>query len=250
MGRLYRGQPVFSSGDWLPALSRLPNRRAVAITFDDGPTPETTPAILDLLRRYDAPATFFLTGERASAAPHLVQAIVDAGHDIYAHSWRHIRLQHETAEVLYDEMERTEAFLARFRPTPSTYLVRLPYASGIRDPAVHRKIAAWAPDAQLAAWTYATPDDRIPVEEPDMASVERRCAAEVDRMMARPRLGGAILLTHEKGYDVDSPFNAAVAPLLVAGLLPRLQAAGLSFERLSPFLRAPLLSPYVLSVSI
>ena len=69
-------------------------------------------------------------------------------------------------------------------------------------------------------------------------------------MMARPRLGGAILLTHEKGYDVESPFNAAVAPLLMAGLLPRLQAAGYAFAPLRPFARIPVLSPYMLSVSI
>jgi hypothetical protein len=115
---------------------------------------------------------------------------------------------------------------------------------------VHRAIAAWAPDAQLAAWTYATPDDRIAREEPDVPAMQARCEREVELVLQRPRLGGAILLVHEKGYDVDSPVNAEVAPTILSMLLPRLAGAGLDFSRLQPRWRIPLLSPYVLSVSI
>ncbi|CAN5296507.1 hypothetical protein BH09PSE2_BH09PSE2_22640 [soil metagenome] len=250
MGRLYRGQPVFSAGDWLPTLSRIPNRDAVALTFDDGPNPETTPKILQLLKWRDAKATFFLSGERAAAAPDLVRAIVAEGHDIYAHGWSHIRLKDQPADLLYDEMERTEVFLSQFRPTPTPYLVRLPYASGIREAAVHRAIASWAPDAQLAAWTYATRDDHLPVGAVDLAQLEWRCDVEFEVMMRRPKLGGAILLMHEKGYDVDAPLNAALAPLLLTRLLPRLEEAGLGVESLRPLPAAPPLSRYVLSVSI
>ena len=250
MGRLYRGQPVFSAGEWLPTLSTLPAKGGVALTFDDGPTPETTPAILRLLRQHKAPATFFLSGERAEAASHLVQAIVDEGHDIYAHGWSHVRFDRHPEAVMHDEMTRCEALLARFRPTPSPYLVRLPYASGIRNPAIHRAVAAWRPDAQLAAWTYATPDDHIPLEEPDHDALQRRCVKEADKMLARPRIDGAILLMHEKGYDVDSPLNAAVAPLLLSHLLPGLASEGLAVRRLEPLRKIGAVSRYLLSVSI
>lgn len=62
----------------------------VALTFDDGPHPETTPALLAALD--DAPATFFLQGSRAADHPDLVRAIAAAGHTIGNHSWTHPRL--------------------------------------------------------------------------------------------------------------------------------------------------------------
>ncbi|MFC5063361.1 polysaccharide deacetylase family protein [Actinomycetospora atypica] len=58
------------------------------LTFDDGPDPATTPALLDVLRRRGARATFFLIGERASAHPELVARIAAEGHEIGNHTWR------------------------------------------------------------------------------------------------------------------------------------------------------------------
>ena len=58
------------------------------LTFDDGPDPATTPALLEVLRRRGARATFFLIGERASAHPELVARIAAEGHEIGNHTWR------------------------------------------------------------------------------------------------------------------------------------------------------------------
>ena len=58
------------------------------LTFDDGPDPATTPALLEVLRRRGAHATFFLIGERASAHPELVARIAAEGHEIGNHTWR------------------------------------------------------------------------------------------------------------------------------------------------------------------
>ncbi|KRA45354.1 acetyl xylan esterase [Pseudoxanthomonas sp. Root630] len=72
-----------------PALSRLPtDERVVWLTIDDGPSDET-PAMLDLLDRHGAKATFFVVGERAQAEPAVVQAIRDRGHGIGNHSASH-----------------------------------------------------------------------------------------------------------------------------------------------------------------
>lgn len=72
-----------------PALSRLPTGEPVVwLTIDDGPSADT-PALLDLLDRHGAKATFFLVGERALAQPGLVQAIHDRGHGIGNHSTHH-----------------------------------------------------------------------------------------------------------------------------------------------------------------
>lgn len=67
------------------------NARGVALTFDDGPDPETTPAILDLLEEAGVPATFFLIGKKAEAHPELVADIAARGHAIGIHSYHHRR---------------------------------------------------------------------------------------------------------------------------------------------------------------
>lgn len=72
-----------------PVLRRLPTAQPeVWLTFDDGPDDET-PALLDVLDRYQARATFFMVGERAARRPDLVRAIVARGHDIGNHSNTH-----------------------------------------------------------------------------------------------------------------------------------------------------------------
>jgi peptidoglycan/xylan/chitin deacetylase (PgdA/CDA1 family) len=68
------------------------DRREVALTFDDGPSPEGTPRVLDALREAGLSATFFLIGEKAERHPEIVRRIVAEGHEIGVHSYRHERL--------------------------------------------------------------------------------------------------------------------------------------------------------------
>ena len=84
---------------WVPHLAtplcawRGPRTgRRLALTFDDGPDPEWTPRVLDLLAHHDVRATFFLVGERAARAPATTRAIAEAGHEIASHGWSHTSL--------------------------------------------------------------------------------------------------------------------------------------------------------------
>src|SRR5215467_6119359 len=63
--------------------------RRIALTFDDGPDPESTPRVLDALAERQVRGTFFLVGERAVRAPQTVRAIVASGHEIASHGWSH-----------------------------------------------------------------------------------------------------------------------------------------------------------------
>jgi peptidoglycan/xylan/chitin deacetylase (PgdA/CDA1 family)/SAM-dependent methyltransferase len=75
---------------FLPVISHGPRTaRRVALTFDDGPDPATTPALLSLLAERGLRATFFLVGERIRRHPELAAAIRDAGHELGNHSHRH-----------------------------------------------------------------------------------------------------------------------------------------------------------------
>ena len=72
------------------ALTHVATREAVAaLTFDDGPHPQSTPALLAVLEQYQVQATFFMLGERAQHYPDLVRQVAQAGHAIGNHSWDH-----------------------------------------------------------------------------------------------------------------------------------------------------------------
>jgi peptidoglycan/xylan/chitin deacetylase (PgdA/CDA1 family) len=65
------------------------SERVVALTFDDGPNPETTPLVLDILKAHGIQATFFVIGSRAEAHPEIVRRMVDEGHAVGNHSFTH-----------------------------------------------------------------------------------------------------------------------------------------------------------------
>ncbi len=90
----------------------MPNphaKHSICLTFDDGPDPEYTPQLLDILDRYNAKATFFVLGEAAEAYPHLVQRIIAAGHSLGNHSHRH---NHPWA-MSYDRAQREVSVASR-----------------------------------------------------------------------------------------------------------------------------------------
>lgn len=77
---------VFSLG----IINRLSVPDKVALTFDDGPDPDYTPQLLDLLSKYKAKATFFVIGEFAGQYPDLVKRMVQEGHEVGTHHYRHL----------------------------------------------------------------------------------------------------------------------------------------------------------------
>ena len=77
-------------GFFLPVVSRgCTGKNMVALTFDDGPDPAATPKILELLEKYNAPATFFVIGEKAQRHPELMRDILARGHQVGNHSFCH-----------------------------------------------------------------------------------------------------------------------------------------------------------------
>lgn len=86
--------------------------RAMALTFDDGPDPASTPALLDTLARLNVRATFFLIGERAERHPEIVARIRAEGHEIGNHGWSHASLPTLAADEVREELVRTAHTLA------------------------------------------------------------------------------------------------------------------------------------------
>jgi peptidoglycan-N-acetylglucosamine deacetylase len=92
------------------------DERRLALTIDDGPHPETTPAILDVLAAYRARATFFLIGHRARERPDLVERIAIEGHELGNHGFRERASAALSPAELDADLDRTHAALAPFGP--------------------------------------------------------------------------------------------------------------------------------------
>jgi peptidoglycan/xylan/chitin deacetylase (PgdA/CDA1 family) len=90
-------------------IDRRIERRAVALTFDDGPHADGTPAVLDALAAAGATATFFLVGEQVRARPAMAAAIVAAGHVVALHGDRHTLLLRRRARELAEDLTRATA---------------------------------------------------------------------------------------------------------------------------------------------
>ena len=87
-----------------------PSERSVYLTFDDGPIPESTPFLLETLRRYGVKATFFVVGENVQKHPDLIQQIIDDGHKVGNHTYHHLgSFKHWAATYLIDTFKCQQA---------------------------------------------------------------------------------------------------------------------------------------------
>ena len=87
------------------------HEKAVYLTFDDGPIPEATPFILDVLKQYDAKATFFMVGDNVRKHPELYKRIKAEGHQVGNHTHNHILgLSHTIKEYSYN-VEKANAYI-------------------------------------------------------------------------------------------------------------------------------------------
>ncbi|MBV9850167.1 MAG: polysaccharide deacetylase family protein [Armatimonadetes bacterium] len=178
----------------LPILARLPGRaRAVALTFDDGPSPETTPAILDALARARVRATFFVLGEVVERHPDLLRRIVTAGHDIGIHGFGHEPFVLLSWGRVGEEITRTRAAVRGACPEAADLIwMRPPHGfKTLALPFVARRAGC-----RMVAWLVNARDYRS-----DDADTITRAVLQA----ARP---GAIILLH------DGPCNAATAAAL------------------------------------
>ena len=184
---------VVSLGQWLP-IRALPgglcrwrgsNVSGVALTFDDGPDPRTTPLVLDRLDRLSLAATFFCLGEQVVAHPELVSEIRDRGHQVETHGFRHghhfvrsPRWVRADLNSAVDAMEQVGIHPRWFRPP----FGQTTGATMVEARRHNLRLVLWS------AWGREW-------DEPDASSVARRVRAGVGP--------GGIVLLHDA--DAQSP---------------------------------------------
>jgi len=177
--------PVNPSAAHALSLPRsLPRATGVALTFDDGPHPEGTPAVLDVLSRAGARATFFLVGEQVERRPELAAEIVSAGHAVALHGYRHrLQLRMTAGEVADDLARGSEAIVRATGRAPKLH--RPPY--GIYSPAGLRVARDLGLDPLL--WSRWGRDWR-------KFTTPRRIAARATREL----IAGDVILLHDADF--------------------------------------------------
>ena len=203
-GTWHRNSWVFG-----PALNRLPHADSVvSITFDDGPNPRATPVILDVLRREDVHATFFVLGQHAERWPELVRQMADEGHQLGNHGYWHRKLHRRSPAYVRDDLTRGTSAIARASGGVRPKVFRAPH--GFRNPwvtpiatSLGQRTVGWS----LGVWDSARPG-----------------ADEIARRALDGLRTGSILLLHDgDGYDADGDRmqTADALPLIIHGLRAR-----------------------------
>lgn len=102
-------------------LKRVPRRKGIALTFDDGPNPLYTPQLLDLLKQYGIRAVFFVVGEKAEMHPDIIKRMHEEGHDIGIHHYIHKSSWRMGPAELKDQLKKTDAVIEQITGQPARY---------------------------------------------------------------------------------------------------------------------------------
>jgi peptidoglycan/xylan/chitin deacetylase (PgdA/CDA1 family) len=214
-----------------PVIRRQPaGVMTVALTFDDGPSPTSTPHLLRDLERAGGRATFFLSGVRVAAHRSLAAEIVAAGHAVYGHGWAHVDLESAGPDAAVAAAERVEDLLAALRPTPTPYLLRFPYNSGYQRGWMHRAMRSFHPDIRFASWSFSTRDWLLADGCVDLRDVVDRCEVVARRLGGLADLPGTVALLHEDPFGASGHLSPSVARILLPPILERIASRGLRLD--------------------
>jgi peptidoglycan/xylan/chitin deacetylase (PgdA/CDA1 family) len=127
--------------------------RSVCLTFDDGPDGDYTPQVLDVLRDFQVPATFFVVGRQVERYPNLVRRIVDEGHAIGHHTFYHGEPKSTSPRQVLDEVRRTQILLQQIAGK-TTRFFRPPYGkvTGLK------LLALWKAGQTVVLWNVDPKD--------------------------------------------------------------------------------------------
>jgi len=183
-------------------------RHALALTFDDGPSPLYTPQILALFKQYQADATFFVLGRKVEKYPGLVQAELRAGHEVGNHSFSHPYLTKISQFSWEEELARTDMALDLLGCPKRGRLIRPPFS------AFDDELTAYVAQKQqrLALWSIDSGDwQGLGVED------------IVKNVLTRVK-NGSIVIFHDSDEKDQADRTPTVEALKV--ILPGLQGEG------------------------
>lgn len=222
---LLKGGPIIDARgtkNAQPVSYRIPDR-TVVLSFDDGPSPEWTPKILEVLAARNVRADFFVTGAMTTRHPELIRQIVGGGHELGVHTFTHPDLVYQSHARISWELAQTQLALAGVAGVHSA-LFRPPYSSDASalDDWNYPVIKYVGARGYLTAFIDRDTDDwkRPGVEEIVKAAMPSKPGA------------GALILLHDAGGDRTQTLTA------LGQIIDRLQAQGYRFTTISDALGA------------
>ena len=179
-----------------------PEGAVIALTFDDGPNPAYTGAVLDVLYENNAPATFFIMGSHVHGNEKLLRQILGEGHEVGNHTYSHTDLTTLTAAEIMEEVERTQEAIDRavFKRAEISF-VRPPY--GWYDNAVLQALAAPAVlwDIDSGDWTVTT-------------------AQEISNLVLSSVQDGDVVVFHDNNRETVEALKVLLPKLKQSGFQP------------------------------
>jgi peptidoglycan-N-acetylglucosamine deacetylase len=179
----------------------------VALTFDDGPSPSHTPAVLDQLRAHGAVATFFVIGSRVGSQPATVRRMEREGHAVANHTWNHENLTRLSNAGIRSTLDRTDRAI-RATGVRSTRLLRPPY--GATDSRVRSTVRA-------AGYGHIT----WTVDPRDW----ERSSSQISSFVLNNLRNGAVILLHDGTANAGQ--TRAALPTILRGITGRGYCYGL-----------------------
>jgi peptidoglycan/xylan/chitin deacetylase (PgdA/CDA1 family) len=157
-------------------------RSWVALTFDDGPDPSTTPQVLGLLRERNMRATFFVIGHKAEQSPDIVREIVSEGHELGIHGYAHDRLTAwHTPKQIADDIRQAQDTVERIVGQRVIW-----YRPPVGHVSPRTAVAVRRANVELVAWSVRALD-----------GISRSNPSRVAARVARKLHDGAIILLHD-----------------------------------------------------
>lgn len=185
-----------------PEPTKDPNRKMVALTFDDGPTEQYTPQILDLAEEYGIRVTFFMQGNRLYEKDAIVRRAVELGCDIGTHGWSHTDMTTLTRRELRDRFDRVEERISEMvEGGYDLRLMRPPYGNTNSD------VYSAATSSELAVIKWSV--DTLDWKSRNTASVLEICREEIR--------DGSIVLFHDKFQSTVDAVRELIPWLLEQG---------------------------------
>ena len=181
---------------------------AIALTFDDGPDPQWTPEVLDILRDKKVHATFFIIGENGAANPELIDRIYAEGHDLGNHTFTHPNIADISEKRTSLELNATERLLES-RTGHRSLLFRPPYAEDV-EPETPDQVRPLVFTSSLGYFSVGLQIDPDDWKKPPAREIIRR-------VMDQAASGeGNVVLLHDAGGDRSE--TIAALPGLIDGL--------------------------------
>ncbi len=214
MGYAVRGRSASIFGESFYHGDR--SRPALALTFDDGPS-ESTPKLLEVLDKYQVPATFFMCGENVRRCPDVAREVVARRHELGNHTDSHSRLDFKSPRFIYQEMAKAQETIGQTTGVKPRWF-RAPY--GVRWFGVGQ--AQEALGLQGVMWTVIGRDWRWPAEHISSRVIDHAA-------------NGAIICLHDgRGVQPAPDIRATIDA--VEYTIPRLQEHGFQFLTLTQVL--------------